>query len=224
MLNKTMLKLDFRIKRANIGKYRHLISKEILVGNTGEYLYFYNSPYAFALRLVNHCPIEVIVNENEHILLNSANDLEDMVNNINIDKKEEVVTVYEIKEINPGRGGNGVEIQFTANPIHSDVVEKLTTGRLEYLNNTLKENDGNVEAEESTDNTKVEDSIKTEDEDSGNNPVEVNDEDDNVVEESDGYTTEDEEETSDVMDNKPEEPVEEKSKEKNIVLTLKKKS
>ena len=220
-----MLKLDFRIKRANIGKYRHLISKEILVGNTGEYLYFYNSPYAFALRLVNHCPIEVIVNENEHILLNSANDLEDMVNNINIDKKEEVVTVYEIKEINPGKGRGDVEIQFTANPIHSDVVEKLTTGRLEYLNNTLKENDGNVEAEESTDNTKVEDSIETEDEDSGNNPVEVNDEDDNVVEESDRYTTEDEEETSDVIDNnKPEEPVEEESKEKNIILTLKKKS
>ena len=92
MLNKTMLKLDFRIKRANIGKYRHLISKEILVGNTGEYLYFYNSPYAFALRLVNHCPIEIIVNENEHILLNSANDLEDMANNINIDKKEEIVS------------------------------------------------------------------------------------------------------------------------------------
>ena len=223
MLNKTMLKLDFRIKRANIGKYRHLISKEILVGNTGEYLYFYNSPYAFALRLVNHCPIEVIVNENEHILLNSANDLEDMVNNINIDKKEEVVTVYEIKEINPGRGGNGVEIQFTANPIHSDVVEKLTTGRLEYLNNTLKENDGNVEAEESTDNTKVEDSIKTEDEDSDDSPVEVNDEDNNI-EEGDEYT-EEEKETSDIINNnKPEEPTEEEPKEKNIVLTLKKKS
>lgn len=219
MLNKTMLKLDFRIKRANIGKYRHLISKEILVGNTGEYLYFYNSPYAFALRLVNHCPIEIIVNENEHILLNSANDLEDMVNNINIEKEEEIW--YEIK---PGPAkGNSLELQFTANPIHSDVVEKIAKDRLAYLDNVLKENDGNVEAKESTDNTKVEDSIKTEDEDSGNNPVEVNEEDDNVVEESDGYTTEDEEETSDVMDNKPEEPVEEKSKEKNIVLTLKKK-
>ena len=214
-----MLKLDFRIKRANIGKYRHLISKEILVGNTGEYLYFYNSPYAFALRLVNHCPIEVIVNENEHILLNSANDLEDMVNNINIDKKEEVVTVYEIKEINPSRGKGDVEIQFTANPIHSDVVEKLTTGRLEYLNNTLKENDGNVKAEELNDNTKVEDSIETEDEDSDNSPVEVNDD----IEEESGEYTEKEEETSSVMDNKPEEHVEE-SKEKNIVLTLKKKS
>ena len=214
MLNKTMLKLDFRIKRANIGKYRHLISKEILVGNTGEYLYFYNSPYAFALRLVNHCPIEIIVNENEHILLNSANDLEDMVNNINIDKKEEVVTVYEIKEINPGRGGNGVEIQFTANPIHSDVVEKIATDRLEYLNNTLKESD---------DNTKVEDSIETEEEDIDNSPVEVDDEDDDIEEESDEYI-EEEEDTSSVMDNKPQEPVEEESKEKNIVLTLKKKS
>lgn len=213
MLNKTMLKLDFRIKRANIGKYRHLISKEILVGNTGEYLYFYNSPYAFALRLVNHCPIEIIVNENEHILLNSANDLEDMVNNINIDKKEEVVTVYEIKEINPGKG-NSVEIQFTANPIHSDVVEKIATDRLEYLNNTLKESD---------DNTKVEDSIETEEEDIDNSPVEVDDEDDDIEEESDEYI-EEEEDTSSVMDNKSEEPVEEESKEKNIVLTLKKKS
>lgn len=221
MLNKTMLKLDFRIKRANIGKYRHLISKEILVGNTGDYLYFYNSPYAFALRLVNHCPIEIIVNENEHILLNSANDLENMVNNINIEDKKEEIAVYEIKEINPGKG-NSVEIQFTANPVHSDVVEKVTTGKLEYLNNTLKENDGNVEAEESTDNTKVEGSIETEDEDSDDSPVEVNDEDNNI-EEGDEYT-EEEEEISSVMDNKPEEPTEEEPKEKNIVLTLKKKS
>ena len=215
MLNKTMLKLDFRIKRANIGKYRHLISKEILVGNTGEYLYFYNSPYAFALRLVNHCPIEVIVNENEHILLNSANDLEDMVNNINIDKKEEVVTVYEIKEINPGKGRGAVGIQFTVDPIHTDIIEEVAKDRLAYLDNVLKENDDSVKAE---------DSIETEEEDIDNSPVEVNDEDNNIEEESDEYT-EEEEETSDVMDNnKPEEPVEEDSKEKNIVLTLKKKS
>ena len=178
MLNKTMLKLDFRIKRANIGKYRHLISKEILVGNTGEYLYFYNSPYAFALRLVNHCPIEIIVNENEHILLNSANDLEDMVNNINIDKKEEIVS----------------EITHMTGKEEEDTIIE-------------------AEAEDSGDNTKVEDSIETED-DSNNSLVEVNDK-----------YTEEEEETSDVMDNnKLEEPVEEESKEKNIVLTLKKKS
>ena len=199
MLNKTMLKLDFRIKRANIGKYRHLISKEILVGNTGEYLYFYNSPYAFALRLVNHCPIEVIVNENEHILLNSANDLEDMVNNINIEKEEEIW--YEIK---PGPAkGNSLELQFTANPIHSDVVEKIAKDRLAYLDNVLKENDGTTE---------VENNIETEEEENDNSPVEVDDD------------IEEEEETSSVMDNKPEEPIEEESKEKNIVLTLKKKS
>ena len=210
MLNKTMLKLDFRIKRGNIGKYRHLISKEILVGNTGEYLYFYNSPYAFALRLVNHCPIEIIVNENEHILLNSANDLEDMVNNIDIDKKEEVY--YEIKPA-PGKNRGNVEIEFTANPIHNDIIEEVAKDRLAYLNNILKENG---------DNAKVEDSIETEEEDIDNSPVEVNDEDDDIEEESDDYT-EGEEETSDTMDNKPEEPVEE-SKEKNIVLTLKKKS
>lgn len=211
MLNKTMLKLDFRIKRANIGKYRHLISKEILVGNTGEYLYFYNSPYAFALRLVNHCPIEIIVNENEHILLNSANDLEDMVNNINIEKEEEIW--YEIK---PGPAkGNGLELQFTANPIHTDIIEEVAKDRLAYLGNVLKENDDNVKAE---------DSIETEEEDIDNSPVEVNDEDNNIEEESDEYT-EEEEETSDVVNNnKPEEPVEEDSKEKNIVLTLKKKS
>ena len=207
MLNKTMLKLDFRIKRANIGKYRHLISKEILVGNTGEYLYFYNSPYAFALRLVNHCPIEIIVNENEHILLNSANDLEDMVNNINIEKEEEIW--YEIK---PGPAkGNSLELQFTANPIHSDVVEKIAKDRLAYLDNVLKENDGN---------TKVEDSIEVEEEDIDNSPVEVDD----IEEESDKYIEEKEETTFSVMDNKPEEPIEEESKEKNIVLTLKKKS
>lgn len=171
MLNKTMLKLDFRIKRANIGKYRHLISKEILVGNTGEYLYFYNSPYAFALRLVNHCPIEIIVNENEHILLNSANDLEDMVNNINIDKKEEIVS----------------EITHVTGEEEEDTV------------------------------------IEAEDEDSDDSPVEVNDEDNNI-EEGDEYT-EEEKETSDVINNnKPEEPAEEEPKEKNIVLTLKKKS
>ena len=216
MLNKTMLKLDFRIKRANIGKYRHLISKEILVGNTGEYLYFYNSPYAFALRLVNHCPIEVIVNENEHILLNSANDLEDMVNNININKKEEVVTAYEIKEINPGKGRGAVGIQFTVDPIHTDIIEEVAKDRLAYLDNVLKENDDNVKAE---------DSIETEDEDTYNSPVEVNDEDDNAVEESDGYATEDEEETSDTTNNiEQKDIVEEDSKEKNIVLTLKKKS
>lgn len=209
MLNKTMLKLDFRIKRANIGKYRHLISKEILVGNTGEYLYFYNSPYAFALRLVNHCPIEIIVNENEHILLNSANDLEDMVNNINIEKEEEIW--YEIK---PGPAkGNSLELQFTANPIHSDVVEKITKDRLAYLDNVLKENDGTTE---------VENNIKTEEEEENDNsPVEVDD----IEEESDEYIEEKEETTFSVMDNnKPEEPVEEESKEKNIVLTLKKKS
>lgn len=203
MLNKTMLKLDFRIKRANIGKYRHLISKEILVGNTGEYLYFYNSPYAFALRLVNHCPIEIIVNENEHILLNSANDLENMVNNINIEKEEEIW--YEIK---PGPAkGNSLELQFTANPIHSDVVEKIAKDRLAYLDNVLKENDG----------TEVENNIETEEEEENDNsPVEVSNEDDNI---------EEEEETSDVMDNnKPEESMEEEPKEKNIVLTLKKKS
>lgn len=177
MLNKTMLKLDFRIKRSNIGKYRHLISKEILVGNTGDYLYFYNSPYAFALRLVNHCPIEIIVNENEQILLNSANDLEDMVNNINIEKEEEVVTVYEIKEINPGKG-NSVEIQFTANPIHSDVVEKIATDRLEYLNNTLKESD---------DDTKVEEDIEEEEDTSSvmdnkpEEPVEEESKEKNIV-------------------------------------------
>lgn len=207
MLNKTMLKLDFRIKRANIGKYRHLISKEILVGNTGEYLYFYNSPYAFALRLVNHCPIEIIVNENEHILLNSANDLEDMVNNINIEKEEEIW--YEIK---PGPAkGNSLELQFTANPIHSDVVEKIAKDRLAYLDNVLKENDGTTE---------VENNIETEEEENDNSPVEVDD----IEEESDEYIEEKEETTSSVMDNnKPEEPVEE-SKEKNIVLTLKKKS
>lgn len=176
MLNKTMLKLDFRIKRANIGKYRHLISKEILVGNTGEYLYFYNSPYAFALRLVNHCPIEVIVNENEHILLNSANDLEDMVNNINIDKKEEIVS--EITHM------TGKEEEDTIIEAEEDI-------------------------EDSGDNTKVEDNIETEDDDSNNSPVELNEE---------------EEETSNITNNKPEEPVEEDSKEKNIVLTLKKKS
>lgn len=205
MLNKTMLKLDFRIKRANIGKYRHLISKEILVGNTGEYLYFYNSPYAFALRLVNHCPIEMIVNENEHILLNSANDLEDMVNNINIEKEEEIW--YEIK---PGPAkGNSLELQFTANPIHSDVVEKIAKDRLAYLDNVLKENDNN---------TKVENNIETEEEENDNSPVEVNDD---IEEESNEYI----EEASSVVDNnKPEEPVEEESKEKNIVLTLKKKS
>lgn len=205
MLNKTMLKLDFRIKRANIGKYRHLISKEILVGNTGEYLYFYNSPYAFALRLVNHCPIEVIVNENEHILLNSANNLEDMVNNINIEKEEEIW--YEIK---PGPAkGNSLELQFTANPIHSDVVEKIAKDRLAYLDNVLKENDNN---------TKVENNIETEEEENDNSPVEVNDD---IEEESNKYI----EEASSVVDNnKPEEPVEEESKEKNIVLTLKKKS
>lgn len=212
MLNKTMLKLDFRIKRANIGKYRHLISKEILVGNTGDYLYFYNSPYAFALRLVNHCPIEMIVNENEHILLNSANDLEDMVNNINIDKKEEEV-YYEIKPA-PSKCRGAVGIHFTVDPIHTDIIEEVAKDRLAYLDNVLKEND---------DNTKVEDSIETEEEDIDNSPVEVNDEDNNIEEESDEYT-EEEEETSDVMNNKPEEPVEEDSKEKNIVLTLKKKS
>ena len=200
MLNKTMLKLDFRIKRANIGKYRHLISKEILVGNTGEYLYFYNSPYAFALRLVNHCPIEIIVNENEHILLNSANDLEDMVNNINIEKEEEIW--YEIK---PGPAkGNSLELQFTANPVHSDVVEKIAKDRLAYLDNVLKENDGTTE---------VENNIETEEEEENDNgPVEINDD------------IEEEEETSSVMDNKTEEAIEEESKEKNIVLTLKKKS
>ena len=209
MLNKTMLKLDFRIKRANIGKYRHLISKEILVGNTGEYLYFYNSPYAFALRLVNHCPIEIIVNENEHILLNSANDLEDMVNNINIEKEEEIW--YEIK---PGPAkGNSLELQFTANPIHSDVVEKIAKDRLVYLDNVLKENDGTTE---------VENNIETEEEEeeNDNSPVEVDD----IEEESDEYIEEKEETTSSVMDNKPEEPIAEESKEKNIVLTLKKKS
>ena len=193
LLNKTMLKLDFRIKRANIGKYRHLISKEILVGNTGDYLYFYNSPYAYALRLVNHCPIEVIVNENEHILLNSANDLEDMVNNINIDKKEEIES--EITHL------TGEEEEDTVIEVEEEDIE-----------------------EESGDNTKVEDSIETEDGDSDNSPVEVNDEDDNIEEDSDEYT-EEEEETSDVLDNnKPEKPIEEESKEKNIVLTLKKKS
>lgn len=210
MLNKTMLKLDFRIKRANIGKYRHLISKEILVGNTGEYLYFYNSPYAFALRLVNHCPIEVIVNENEHILLNSANDLEDMVNNINIEKEEEIW--YEIK---PGPAkGNSLELQFTANPVHSDAVEKIAKDRLAYhLDNVLKENDGTTE---------VENNIETEEEEENDNsPVEVDD----IKEENDEYIEEKEEMTSSAMDNnKPEEPVEEDTKEKNIVLTLKKKS
>ena len=183
MLNKTMLKLDFRIKRANIGKYRHLISKEILVGNTGDYLYFYNSPYAYALRLVNHCPIEVIVNENEHILLNSANDLEDMVNNININKKEEIVS--EITHL------TGEDEEDTVIEVEEDDIEE--------------------------DNTKVEDSIETEDENSDNSPVEVNDENDNIEEDV-------LEEASDTTNNIEQETVEKDSKEKNIVLTLKKKS
>lgn len=157
MLNKTMLKLDFRIKRANIGKYRHLISKEILVGNTGEYLYFYNSPYAFALRLVNHCPIEIIVNDNEHILLNSANDLEDMVNNINIDKKEEIVS--EITHV------TGEEEEDTVIEAEEEDVDNSPVEVNDEDDNIEEESDEYTEEEEETSdvmNNKPEEPIEEE--------------------------------------------------------------